>query len=220
MTDTQENAGVFSSSKPCLGSFLNVVEARRVTKSSKEEPKFSGNFEHEDGHPDIAAMRAKIVEVARAKWPSMNIGEAIKSGSLLVPLGSGDKLADKAKLKNREREWSRGKTVLTARSQFQPQLSYVEGGRLVELGDQSAVVAAKAKFETGKMVLYQVNFVAYDAVGEGKPGVTAYLNMVCSTGFGEKLIKGGPSAAEVFKGYMGLESHEDPTGAGASDDNW
>lgn len=226
-TDT---AGVFSASRPTLGSFLNVVEAKKVTKSSKEEPKFSGNFELDADNPDLAGARATIAAVARAKWPSLNIGEAIKAGTLLVPLASGDKLADKAAAdnanpahknyrKDRLREWSRGKQVLTARSQFQPNLSYVENGRLVELADQAAVVQARSKFDTGKQVLFQVNFVAYDAVGEGKPGVTAYLNMVCSTGVGEKLISGGPSAAEVFKGYMGLESTEDPTG-GASDTNW
>jgi len=52
--------------------------------------------------------------------------------------------------------------------------------------------------------------------------VTAYLNMVCVTEKGPKLAGGGQSASEVFKGYIGTTSQEDPTGgeAAAGGDAW
>jgi len=218
-TETNDQLGLFSSSKPVLGSFLNVVEAKKVTQSSKEEPKFSANFEFEADHVDLQAARAKIVAVAQAKWPGRDIGAAIKAGEILVPLTPGDKLADKATAKGKKREWSRGRQVLVARSQFQPELSHIEGGRWVLLDGQDAIKAAKKRFDTGKNVLFEVNFQAYDAVGEGKPGVTAYLNKVCSTNTGEALITGGTSGADVFKGYIGIDSQVDPTG-GAGTTDW
>lgn len=216
---TETKGDLFSSSVPVLVSFPNLLEAKRVSKSQKEEPKFSANFEFEPDHVDLARIKAEIGRVAKAKWPGKDIGEAIKSGALVVPLTSGDKLATKAKDKGKTRDWSVGKTVLTARSQFEPQLSAVNAGKLEEFEGDKRPLFKQYEY-TGAFALFQVNLVAYDAVGEdGKPGVTAYLNMVCVTKKGPKLAGGGASAAEVFKGYVGAASDEDPTGgAGAGDE--
>lgn len=222
--DDAKRQGVFGVNAPVLGSFLNVVEAKRVSKSTKEEPKFSSNFEFEDGSPALKALRGKIVAVAAAHWPGKNIGEEIREGRLLVPITSGDSLAEKAIAKGKKREWSRGKQVLTARSQYQPEISVVSKGEAVIL-NEDPLLKTKAKdiFYTGVGVLFEVNLVAYDPVGsDGKPGVTAYLNIVCSTGKGEKLISAGERSSEAFKGYIGLETTEDLTGAAgaAADTAW
>jgi hypothetical protein len=197
---------------PELISFPNLLEAKRVSKSLKEEPKHSVSVEFEPSNPDLGKIKAEIGRVAAAKWPGLDIGQAIKAGDLVVPLTSGDKLAAKAKEKGKSRDWSIGRTVLTARSQFEPQLSAVENGKLREFEG-----AARPQFKqyeyTGVKGLVQVNLQAYDAVGEtGKPGVTAYLNMVCVTEKGPRLAGGGQSAKDVFKAYVGQDSNEDPTG--------
>lgn len=222
MTDTTETKGdLFSTTIPALFSFPNLLEAKRVSKSMKEEPKFSVNVEFDLDSPDLARLKAEIGRVAKAKWPGMNIGEAISSGKLIVPLSSGDKLAEKAKVKGKSRDWSLGKSVLTSRSQFEPQISAVVNGKLEDFEGARRPLFKQYEY-TGALGLVQVNLVAYDAVGDdGKPGVTAYLNMVCVTSKGPKLAGGGASAAEVFKGYVGTTSDEDPTGGeGAAQDTW
>lgn len=210
--------------KPQLASFLNLDEPRKVKRNGKEvgEAKYSLNIELLPDSEDLKAIRAKIVAQARAKWPSLNVGEAIKSGALVVPLEDGDKIADKQKAKGKAREWSRGRQVLTARTQNAPGIGIITGGTIVQLDSKAEVVARKAAFfYTGVDVLAELDFVAYDAVDDaGKPGVTCYLNSVVSLGKGEKLIK-GRDLKEAFSGYVGLDSAEDPTGgAAAGGDDW
>ena len=69
------------------------------------------------------------------------------------------------------------------------------------------------KFFFGAEVYAQVNLVAYKGVGANPDGVTAYLNMVVATGKGTR-ITSAKSASEVFSGYAGRVSDEDPTAGG------
>lgn len=207
MADSTE--GYIEINKPVMTSFPQLFEAKAVMRKGKPtgEPKFSANFEF---HPvndkaELDALKAKAAAVAKAKWPGRDLKE------LAFPFTSGDKLAEKAKAKGKDRDFSKGKVVLTARSKYEPRLSVIENGKLVDYeGDRRPT--CKSKFYSGVEVLFQVNFQAYDAVDEdGKAGVTAYLNMVVSLNKGKKLAGGGSSAAEVFKGYVGVASAEDPT---------
>jgi hypothetical protein len=233
MAEAQERTQ-FDSLVPWTGSFLNLDKPRTITAASREVPKFSGNFETEKGGPEEQRIRAAIVAEARKKWPNLDVGAAIRSGELLVPISDGDKLADKAKLenetaghknygKNRLREWSRGKTILIARSkdEYPPTVTIRENGVSTELETLDAVGRAKGKYlYTGSQVLFGVRLNAYDGVGAtGKPGVNAYLEAVESLGYGEKLIA-AKDRTERFKGYIGLAKNEDPTGAAASGTDW
>lgn len=214
MADSTE--GYIEINKPVMTSFPQLFEAKAVMRKGKPtgEPKFSANFEF---HPvndkaELDALKAKAAAVAKAKWPGRDLKE------LAFPFTSGDKLADKAKAKGKDREWSRGLVVLTSRSKFQPQLSIFENGKIIDLDSDVLLAAHKSKFYNGVQTLAQVNFVAYDAVDDdGKAGVTAYLNKVLSINKGAKL-SGGASAAETFKGYVGLASDEDPTAGASLDD--
>lgn len=201
----------FTLTAPATLTFINFAEARAVTKGSK--PKFSANFELAADHPDIPAIKALIAQVAREASPGVDLN------SIHKPLGSGDKLAEKAKAKGKNREFSRGKQVLTARSDYRPQLGYIENGRINEVSDDNAIKARERDtFYSGVDALGQVEFVWYDAVGEnGTPGVTAYLNQVLSLKRGAKLMGQGQSVAETFKGYAGIASPESVTGEG---DDW
>lgn len=203
---SDENAGIFTMTAPTTMTFPNLEKARAVEVKGKPsgEPKFSANYEFDVEHADLKGLKAKAVEVARAKWPGRDLKE------LAFPFTDGSKLADKAKAKGKDREFSRGKAVLTARSKFQPKLSVVEPGKGLIDVDEATLAMHKSKFYSGTQALGQFNFVAYDGVGNNPDGVTAYLNMVVSLNKGEKLA-GGQSAAETFKGYVGIASAEDPT---------
>ena len=219
----------FDSMVPWTGTFLNLDKPRTITQSPREVPKFSANFEIEKGSSEEKRIRAAIVEAARQMWPNMDIGDAIKSGRLNVPLSDGDKLADKASQKSadtgkkRDREWSRGKVVLIARSkdEYPPAVTIRENGATVVCETLDAVSRAKSKFlYTGVQVLFGVKLSAYDAVGaDGKPGVTAYLEAVESLGTGDRLIA-QKDRTERFSSYIGLEKNEDPTGNAPAGAEW
>lgn len=205
MSEVKE--GTIKITTPVLQSFPNLDEAKAVKQKNGKpsgEPKFSNNFEFPADHPDLPLLKAEAVKIAKAKWPGRAISE------LAFPFSSGDKLADKAVANGKEREWSRGHAVLTARSKYQPRLAVLDGGRLVDVdGDDKARV--KKLFYNGCTVLGEVSFNAYDGVGTNPDGVNAYLNVVISLNKGARL-SGGSSAAEAFKGYIGSDSAEDPTG--------
>lgn len=218
----------FKSFKPWTGTFLNLDKPRTVSKSPNEKAKFSANFEIDKDDPEIARLKAAIVACAREKWPALDVGAAIASGKFGIPLSSGDKLADRAAEKSaavgkqRLREWSRGKMVLSARSEFLPPVTIIENGQVVVLDDEQAIARAKHKFfYTGVNVLFAVRLNAYDGVGAtGLPGVNAYLAAVESLGTGTPLIA-RRDPTERFSEYRGLASQEDPTGgAPVSASDW
>jgi Protein of unknown function (DUF2815) len=216
----------FQSLKPWLGSFLNLDKPRTVSKSANEKPKFSANFETDD-QSEIDRLKAAIVACARQRWPSLDVGAAIASGRFGVPLSSGDKLAEKAKDKSdregksRLRDWSRGKQVLIARSEFLPPVTIVENGQVVVLDDEQAIGRVRNKyFFTGANVLFAVRLNAYEAVGaNGLPGVNAYLAAVEGLGTGTPLIA-RRDPTERFREYRGLAKNEDPTGEADAGSDW
>lgn len=216
MTDQVSTANLFQMQEPALISFPNLLVPARVSKSPKEEPKYSISIEFEPDHADLAKLKAEIGRVAAAKWPGKDIGEAIRTGALMVPITAGDKLAAKAKEKGKAREWSVGKQVLTARSQHEPALAAIENGAARNFTGYTRPLFKTYDKVTGNFGLVEVNLQAYDGVGDdGKPGVTAYLNAVIITSVGPKLAGGGRVASEVFKSYVGANSDEDPTGGEA-----
>lgn len=220
--------GTVSLTEPVVSTFPNLLEAKSVMKNGKPtgDPKYSHNYEFEPTSADLAMLKAEALKVAKAKWPGRAVGKESatrddagnpKQPTFVFPFSSGDILADKAKAKGKDREFSRGKVVLTARSKYQPRLSFIENGAIKDLDGPAIDAIGKRVFYNGVLCLAQVNFVAYEGVGTNPDGVTAYLNMVVSTNTGPKL-SGGASAAEVFKGYVGSNVDEDPTGGVDIDD--
>lgn len=229
MAEAKVNGVVFDLQEPCIGSFLNLVTPKRVSQSSNETPTYSLNAEIDKDSKELLRLRTAIAEAAKELFPGLDLGAAIKSGEFLVPLVSGDLLADKAVKKSKDtgkerlREWSRGKFVLTARSKddYPPALTLVEGGKVIALDGIDAKKAAERKhFYSGQRILFGVRLKAYNGVGvNGKPGVKAYLEAVHSCGGGEKLF-GGADPTERFKDYVGTDSHEDPTVASSDSGDW
>lgn len=205
--------GRFSPSKEVRMVFPNLYEAKAVVKNGKArgEPKFSARFLVADA-TDIAAIKAKAVEVARAKWPGVDLK------TLKFPFSDGNKEAEKSAAAKKDGSFFKGHLVVGSRSKYQPRLSLYQGpSKTPQELDGPALAAAKNKFYGGAWVLPQWNLVAYDAVGEdGKPGVTAYLDQLMWIKDGDRI--GAASAAEAFKHYQGSVSKEDPTGGTALDD--
>jgi hypothetical protein len=201
-----EKTSIYNLTAPVVMTFPNLHEAKAFGPKGKEsgEPKFSANFLFAPDNKDFKAMKALAVQIAHQMWPGRDVKE------LCFPFSSGDKLADDAKAKNKNAEFNRGKYVMAARSKYEPRLSGIENGVAVDY-EGDARKAAKSKFFPGVEVLAQFNFVAYKGVGRNPDGVTAYLNMVFTTGKGERLGGGAP-AAEVFSAYIGKPSNLDPVG--------
>lgn len=209
MADSKEKV-VFNFTTPITLSYENLFKPRQFGKGEKASgtPKFDANFEIGPDSPDLPALKAAAVKVARAKWPDRDLKTEFK-----FPWTLGDKLADRAKLKGKDREFSRGKVVLVARSQFEPVLSIAENGKIIEYEGERRILA-KPFFYPGVQVLVEISFEAYEGIGANPDGVTAYLNKVFSTRKGQKieaLTAQRSSSADVFKGYAGVLSTEDPT---------
>lgn len=208
-----DNTGIFDTTHPVRLFHPNLHTPKAFKgpngKANGEE-KYSANLAMGPDHPDLAAMKKLAVAVARAKWPTRPLTE------LSFPFQNGDKLADKAKSKGKSGEFNRGLVIMPARSKFPPRLSAIVNRQVVEYEDE-ARVKAKDKFFFGAEVLAQVNFVAYDGVGNNPDGVTAYLNQVCATGKGER-IAGVGGVSETFRGYAGALSGVDPTTAAGDDE--
>lgn len=219
MTNTERTEGIYNLTQPVVMSFPHVLEPKVFTENGrpKGEPKYSASFNFPADSEDLKALKALAAKLAREKFPDkpffVTTTEGVKIPQIFFPFSSGDKLAEARKTKGKnDGEYMVGKVIMVARSKYEPRLSYVEKGKIIDCEGEMAKQAAKNKFYNGVEVLAQFNLVPYDAVGStGLPGVAVYLNMVLSTGKGARL-SGGQSASEAFKGYVGSVSAEDPTG--------
>ncbi len=213
MSSETEVTGIVSLTEPVPATYLNLLVPKKFGKKGKEsgEPKYSANLQFEIESTDLKTLKATAANVAKARWPGRSLKE------LSFPFSDGTKSADKAKAEKKNREFYRGKVILAARSKFEPRLSGIENGNVVDYEDEARKLAIK-KFYPGVLVLAQIHFKAYDGVGNNPDGVTAYLNMVFTTNRGTRINAGsGPTSAEVFKDYVGQITTEDPT-AGVDDD--
>lgn len=231
----------FDTERPVMGVWMNLDEPRAPKLEFGEaKPTFSGDFEFDEikDADMITRLRGLIMDAAKEMFPNgvpdtdtgavISIAQAVKEKKFKMPLESGEKLANAAKAKSaakgkeRLREWSRGKQVLTARSkdEYPPAVTYIENGRQVVLEDPAARKAqARKRFYTGAMVLVGVKLRAYKGVGaNGLPGVKAYLEQVTATGGGEKLIADNRDPTSRFSGYVGIATQD--TGGAGDDSEW
>jgi len=203
--------GIFNFSKPVILTFQNLFVPRTFKDkkgNAKGDPKFDATFMFAPDHPDFDRFKALAGTVAKARWPGVSLA------TLHKPWDTGDAKADKRKAKTGkdDSDFQRGLIVVIARSTFQPRLSYIENGAMVDLEAEAAVTANKRRFFAGAEVLAQLNLQPYES-DLGANGVTAYLNIVVATGGGKPIpgIGGGARGSDVFKGYAGTVSDRDPT---------
>lgn len=202
MADENKVDGRVALIKPVRALFCNVMTARKFKKNGKEvgEAKYDATLVLDAD--DIKAVKDKAIAVAKAKWPSRDLKE------LKFPFKKAETVAAKQKARNKDVSiYTDGTFILSARSKYEPQLSYLDGKNVVEFTEANRALA-KSKFYNGCYVVAQLNFVPYE--GDDDDGVTAYLDQVLWVKDGPKI--GGVSASEAFKGYIGTVSGEDPTG--------
>jgi len=202
---------IFTFTHPAIMAHPTLITPRafKNKKTGKElgEAKFGASFVLDRDHPDLAPFKALCVEVARSA--GANPKEVAK-----WPFKSGTKLADDRKAvceaagKTPDGEYQRDKAVIAGRSKFPPSLAFLEGKRIVELDNETAIKNNAGKFYFGVLALPRLALVFTDI--DGKKQVSAYLNMVLSLNKGQRL-GATRSAAEVFKGYAGQVSDIDPT---------
>jgi hypothetical protein len=219
----QEQTGMFFVTTPVTMSYLHVIEPKKFKRDGKEkgDPKFSGSLVFPEGHSQIAALKTKALEVAKAKWPGRDVRADYQAGKIRMPWLKGDDLiANRAeKRKNAGKnvdtqlDYLKGCIVIKASSKFRPNLAFVADKKVSEDLDATAVSVHKDKFYSGVKAFATINLVAYDKVGgdeSSKDGVTAYLQSVTSLNRGKRL-GGGKPQAEVFSEYVGQATEEDPT---------
>src|SRR5262245_21760039 len=101
--------GRFVPTKEVRMVFPNLYEAKAVVKNGKArgEPKFSARFliKIED-KTIIDAIKAKAVEVARAKWPGVDLK------TLKFPFADGNAEAEKSKAKGKDGSVFKGTFVI------------------------------------------------------------------------------------------------------------
>jgi hypothetical protein len=222
------NEGIFNFTQPIRAVWINVIKPRAYMENGKEkgEPKYDSNFIWLPDHPDFATLKARAVAVAKAKWPGRDIAADYKAGEIKMPWSAGEKLIDRktkklakvGKTYDGKQDFLKGNFILKASSKYQPRLSIIANGKVLDLNEDTAK-AHGSKFYSGVECLAQINLVAYDGKKEDdKDGVTAYLNMLLSLNKGEKIGGSAPSAAEVFSGYVGTVTDLDPTAGAALDD--
>lgn len=219
--------GLFNTTEPVRMFYPNLLKPKAFKKNGKDqgEPKFSANFRFEAESGDLRDLKTLCAKLARARWPGRDLSELAK------PWTDGTMLADKAKVlvdrfvaagsqgkAPKLAEYNRGGVIITARSKYRPRLALLSGTRIVDLEDE-AVAANIGKFFFGAEVMAQLNFTTYEGVGANPDGINAYVNMIMATGRGER-IGGGTPVSEVFRGYVGHASNEDPTSGKSDEASW
>jgi hypothetical protein len=218
---------------PVLMAFPNLFVPKPI--AGKGDPMYSANFIMGPDHPDLDPIKRHIVKLAKQKWPNVDMSQ------VHIPLKSGTVLADKriADLRKKavaagkdpdaitpDGEYQRGKVVINPTKAIKtregkplqpPALSAIVNGRIIDLDTPELRAQYEKQFFFGAEVLARINFGTYDGNGSTiQDGVTSYLDMVLATGKGERLGGGPRAASEVFSGYVGSYSAEDPTGLGLS----
>jgi hypothetical protein len=223
MAENTEVSGIVHIMIPVVIGVCNLHTPKKY--EGKGEEKYGATFVMPPDHPDLKPIKDRIVALIKAKWPTLDIGAAIKGGNLMLPYQTGERavakylanLAKKGKQPNDRLDWLKGQIVLKASSKYQPQLSVIQNGKVSAALEGAAITAFKGKFFTGAEALVELNLKAYDAINDGsKPGITAYLSTVVVTGKGTRR-GGGVDPSIAFASYKGSVSNEDPT-AGMDDE--
>jgi len=215
---------------PMIIIYPNLIEARPYMENGKPKgtPKFGAGFiiNPVEQETEWKAFREHSIMIARAEWPSLDLKTELNPNNGW-PWRSGTRLADvrkaKAAAKGKDEDvlgFLRGMALIRAGSggDYPPRLCGFEPNHKgpVEYADEQRN-ANRNKFRPGMLVLAKVNVKT--TIVTGNKYVVAYLNMVCSTGnMGPIQIAMQKSAAEVFSGYQGHATNEDPTGGQTFDD--
>lgn len=180
-----------STSEPATLAFSTAVDGKSKYAKNGEQ-QFMAIVEFAGSSADLKMLKVKAAECARAAYPGRDLKE------LAFPFkASKDNSAN---------------AVIKARSDYAPNLSVLENGKVKELTTPVDLQHYRKWFFGGAQVLIGVTFRPYTV--DGKDGVSAKLGMILAVKPSDK--SGGRSAADTFKGYVGTITSEDPGGFNAS----
>lgn len=236
---TTEDKPIISFNTAVRAAYANIDKAHKFKKNGVEtgEPRYDASFLVAPNDKDLAALKAEVSAMLKAKHPGQKIvprrltQEEVDSGNVVevhVPWYAGEKEAKRivAKAKpGKEAEAAKraeifnGQVLVKAASKFQPNLSAFINKQVVDFVTEEAKAAnGKKYFYPGSYLVPSFKLHYYAPDGDKPGGVSLYLDAVLFIKDGEKLAGGaGKSAAETFKNYLGSVSAEDPT-AGAVDE--
>lgn len=199
--DDLSRIGFYDIVKATRTNYVHILKPRTYHegKADAGKPYFEVTFLLPEGSPECLEALTVAAAVARAKFPGREFN------TLKFPFEKGDELA----AKGAKYAWAKGYRLLTTRSPARPALAVVLNGTMkkIDRDDDAEVSANNRYFYSGTEALGRLNFKEYEGMGGG---VKAYLNQFVSLNRGDKL-SGGADIAEVFGGYIGIESNIDPT---------
>ncbi len=205
----------YQMTKPAPIVYAHVVTPRPASaKLQNKEPRYEATFLLTPDHPDFKPIEAAMIAAAKGKFGSTD--------GRKFPLQRGDKLADEAAAKDRDREWARGKVLLATHANTTkrdgsalnpPRLVVVLNGKYVRFTDEPERSLARQYFYSGVQAVGTFSFVPYEGMGGG---VSCYLNEILSLNVGEKINTGVDDETKYGAPtqYIGKLSSTDPTSAG------
>lgn len=196
--------------------YVNLFTPRsaKLKNGQTTAPKFGAMYMMDPESDDAKAVKDAGIQIMKDKFPGWD------PRMLGKPWELGDK-HNAARVKKGKKEFDnvKGKLLVQARSTNQPQLATLIDGKFITLEDPVAIKNAQPKFYSGVEALGYMTLAPYgtdlDDEGGGNRGVTAYLDIVVSTGKGDRVGGSRVDIREAFKGYVGQASSINPA---ASDD--
>ena len=158
---------------------------------------------------DIVAVMA---DVAKEKWPGIDLREEVRNKVLLWPVIDGNKKAqDREQAGKDASEVYQDMKVIKAKAKqdYPPSLAVIDKGKIAELDrhTEKEMATAKGLFVAGYYAKASLNMKAHEVTG--KKYITFYLNGILYFKKGERI--GGMSIEDKFGGIEGGESAYDPT---------
>jgi hypothetical protein len=235
MSDVEQ----FQMTKPAPIVWAHVIiprPERRLKNGEMVAAAYETTFLLSTDHPDLKPIKAIMAKVAtNFEAFADRIAENKKMeraplDGIKFPLENGNKIADKGKAADKDREFARGMALLKAKSNVEiktgpkkgqlllpPRLVVLQNNQYVRYSEEHERGLARKFFYSGVLAIGTFGFSPYAGMGGG---VAVYLNEILSLNAGEKINTGVDDeakygSADQFKDYVGRVSAEDPTeGAG------
>lgn len=200
---------------PMIWAHVITPRAERTVNGVVYPAGYEATFLFTPDHPDLAAIKKRLGAAAKAEFG--------RTDNLHYPLESGDKIADEAAAKGKDREFLRGLIAFKAKSNVEiktgpkkgtplapPRLVVLQDGKYVRYSDEYERKPASRFFYSGVLAIGTFGFKAYTGMGGG---VAAYLNEILSLNTGDKINTGVDDEAKYGPPtqYVGVVKSENPT---------
>lgn len=184
------------SAVPVTRVFLSKVD--RYQDDPKNKGYYKAAFRFTPDHPDLISIKNGVAGIARAQW-----GADVDLMSLSVPWSTGEALIASKEAAGKTisaTDYRRGHVFLfsqTPETARRPVVTAAVNGVLKDLDPDEIAAYENRAFYPGAECYGVFNFSCH--VMNGQKGVHCWLNMIISTGVGERIDVGQPSGAARFQ---------------------